>query len=87
MATIAVYFVHATTTLQSCIEISILHKNKICSTFYTKETSAQHEFIDHYILSIGNDIQMEIEVKERKLGIVTNFRHKDNVTNSEEAHR
>ena len=26
MATIAVYFVHATTTLQSCIEISILRK-------------------------------------------------------------
>ena len=37
------------------------------------KSSAQHDFIDHCIMSSTNDIQREIKVKSQKLGTVHKY--------------
>ena len=49
------------------------HKYRLQINLRTK-SSAQHEFIDHYILSRASGIQRKIKVKGLKLGIVTSFK-------------
>ena len=39
------------------------------------KSSAQHDFIDHCILSSANGIQREIKVKRQKLGTFTSFKY------------